>query len=164
MQEIRTDSELHLEVTGIRRDGRRRYDEDSKRALARACLQPGVSLAGMALKHGVNAKLLRKWVVSYQLASDAAMPALPPTRPMDAFVPVLLGDGSAERIAQGKRMPVRPAVAASPSTATVSMTPARLRVQMPNGVTFEFECTDRDTAMISTVIETLGRCNVSSGR
>jgi hypothetical protein len=43
MQEIRTDSEFHLVVTGTRRDGRRRYDEESKRSLARACLQPGVS-------------------------------------------------------------------------------------------------------------------------
>jgi transposase len=64
MQENRNDSELHLLVTGTRRDGRRRYDLQSKRALARACLQPGVSLEGMALKRGVNANLLRKWVVS----------------------------------------------------------------------------------------------------
>lgn len=64
MQENRNDSELRLLVTGTRRDGQRRYDLQSKRALARACLQPGVSLAGMALKHGVNANLLRKWVVS----------------------------------------------------------------------------------------------------
>ena len=58
MQENRNDSALRLLVTGTRRDCRRRYDLQSKRALARACLQPGVSLAGMALKHGVNANLL----------------------------------------------------------------------------------------------------------
>lgn len=40
MQE--TDSEFHLIVTGTRRDGRRRYDDDSKRALVKACLQPGI--------------------------------------------------------------------------------------------------------------------------
>lgn len=71
MQENRNNSELRLMVTGTRRDGRRCYDLQSKRELARACLEPGISLAGMALKHGVNANLLRKWVVSYQLASDA---------------------------------------------------------------------------------------------
>jgi transposase len=49
-----TDSEFHLVVTGMRRDGRRRYDDDSKLALVKACLRSGVSLAGMALKHGVN--------------------------------------------------------------------------------------------------------------
>jgi hypothetical protein len=36
MQEIRTVSEFQLVVTGFRRDGRRRYDEESKRSLARA--------------------------------------------------------------------------------------------------------------------------------
>lgn len=60
MQEIRTDSEFQLVVTRTGRDGRRRYDAESKRSLAKACLQPGVSLAGMALKHCVNANLLRK--------------------------------------------------------------------------------------------------------
>ena len=74
MQENRNDAELGLVVTSTRRDGRRRYDSQSKRRLAQACLQPGVSLAGMALKHGVNANLLRKWVVNYQRASTSAAP------------------------------------------------------------------------------------------
>ncbi len=43
MQENRNDSELGLVVTSTRRDGRRRYDSQSKRRLAQACLQPGVS-------------------------------------------------------------------------------------------------------------------------
>ena len=161
MHETRSDSEFHLVVTGTRRDGRRRYDKASKEALARACLQPGVSLAGMALAHGVNANLLRKWVVSYRLANDAT-PAMPFAAPMNAFVPVLLGDRCAETITQGKHKPIGPAVAEAPSTATASMPPARLRAQMPNGVTLEFECTGRDVGLISTVIETLGRCDVSS--
>jgi hypothetical protein len=80
MQETRIDSEFHLVVTGTRRDGRRRYDEDSKQALVRACLQPGVSLAGMALKHGVNANLLRKWVLGYQLERWARLPCRPQRR------------------------------------------------------------------------------------
>jgi transposase-like protein len=46
------DSELCLTVTGTRRDGRRRYDPRSKRRLALACLQPGVSLAGMRSSMG----------------------------------------------------------------------------------------------------------------
>lgn len=60
MQENRNESTLRLIVTGTRRDGRRRYDRQSKQALAKACLQPGLSLAGMALKHGGNANMLRQ--------------------------------------------------------------------------------------------------------
>lgn len=160
MQEIRTVSEFQLVVTGTRRDGRRRYDEESKRSLARACLQPGVSLAGMALKHGVNANLLRKWVVAYQLAPDVA--AMPDAAPLAAFVPVMLG--SSVPMVQGDRAPTRPTAAAIASATGLNMPPVCLRAQMPNGVTFAFECASGDAALITTVIETLGRCDVSPGR
>ena len=154
MQENRNDSELRLLVTGTRRDGRRRYDLQSKRALARACLQPGVSLAGMALKHGVNANLLRKWVVSYQLRSDAAAATVAMADPPDAFVPVVLTGSSATRI-------VKPMC---PAPDAVVIPPSRLRAQLPNGVTLEFDCTGRDAVLVSTVIETLGCCDVPSRR
>ena len=108
MQENRNNSELRLMVTGTRRDGRRCYDLQSKRELARACLEPGISLAGMAFKHGVNPSLLRKWVVSYQLASDAAAPAGAMETPADAFVPVVLSGSSASRI-EKHRCPAPPA-------------------------------------------------------
>jgi transposase len=45
--------------------GRRTYSKAGKRALARRCTEPGVSVARMALLHGVNANLLRRWVVKY---------------------------------------------------------------------------------------------------
>ena len=163
MQEGRTDSEFHLVVTGTRRDGRHCYDKASKAVLARACLEPGVSLAGMALRHGVNANLLRKWVVKYQLSSDATSP-LSPVSALSAFVPVLLADCGVATIARGKRTPIRPAVAKVPPPTTVSVPLARLRAQMPNCVTLDFECTASDAVLLSTVIETLGRCYVSSGR
>ncbi len=166
MQETRTDSEFHLIVTGIQRDGRRRYDKESKLALARACLQPGISLAAMALKHGINANLLRKWVANCQLGSNVARPTLPLADSVDAFVPVLLSNGRTGRIGQDMpmSMPIGPAVGAAASGATVSLPPTRLRAQLPNGATFEFECGSRDAALLATVIETLGRCDVSSER
>jgi transposase len=157
MQENHNDSGLRLMVTGTGRDGRRRYDLQSKRELARACLEPGVSLAGMALEHGVNANLLRKWVLSYQRAGDAAAPANAMADRADAFVPVVLGGSSATRI-EKQRCPALPAPGA------VVIPPARLRAQLPNGITLEFDCTGRDAVLVSTVIETLGRCDVPSRR
>jgi transposase len=161
MQENRNDSELRLMVTGIRRDGRRRYDRQSKQALAKACLQPGVSLAGMALKHGVNANLLRKWVVRYRLDNDAAVPAVPMGDPADAFVPVLLSSRTGTPIEKPRHTPMGPAI---PADAPENTSPPRLRAQLPNGVTLEFDCTGRDAALLSSVIETLGRCDVASRR
>jgi transposase len=102
----------------------------------------------MAQKHGVNANLLRKWVVRYQLACGVAVPAVAMEDRADAFVPVVLSKSSATRIEE-PRCPAPP---------------ARLRAQLPNGVTLEFDCTGRDAALVSTVIETLGRCDVPSRR
>jgi transposase-like protein len=49
-------------VVAHRRDGRCRYDPQVKQELVKRCLYPGVSVAAMAMRHGVNANLLRKWI------------------------------------------------------------------------------------------------------
>ncbi|TIV95360.1 MAG: IS66 family insertion sequence element accessory protein TnpB, partial [Mesorhizobium sp.] len=56
------EDEQKLRVRLVGRDGRRRYDPASKDRLVAACLEPGVSVSGLALEHGVNANLLRKWI------------------------------------------------------------------------------------------------------
>ena len=43
-------------------DRLRCYDRQAKRELIEASLQPGVSVAKLALMHGINANLLRKWI------------------------------------------------------------------------------------------------------
>lgn len=41
---------------------RRTYPDDFKTQVVAACLQPGVSMAAVALANGLNANLLRRWV------------------------------------------------------------------------------------------------------
>jgi transposase-like protein len=53
-------------IRGHKRDGRCSYDAGAKAELVRRCLQPGVSVAAMALAHGVNANLVRKWITLSQ--------------------------------------------------------------------------------------------------
>ena len=76
-------------LLGHKSNGRSIYDREAKRELVRRCLQPGVSLAATALAHGLNANLLRKWVVkqsgrsrsvarSPRLLAVAALPAAAP--------------------------------------------------------------------------------------
>lgn len=81
-----------LRVTRVLRNGRRRFDAASKDRLVSACLRPGVSISGLALAHGVNANLLRKWV-GKRLAEGSALPG--------SFVPVQLGDGGRKGDADG---------------------------------------------------------------
>ncbi len=102
-------------VVGRKRDGRNCYDPQAKRELIEASLQPGVSVAKLALTHGINANLLRKWIgkhqrqglVSGSLRSSAAMPA--------PFIPVV---------------PV--------STHRSPTRPPELAAQLPNGVRLEW--------------------------
>jgi transposase len=46
---------------GTRRRRRKHSDEFKADAVA-ACMQPGMSMAAVAMAHGVNANLLRRWV------------------------------------------------------------------------------------------------------
>jgi len=59
-------------LRGHKSNGRSIYDREAKRELVRRCLQPGVSLAATALAHGLNANLLRKWVVKQTGRSRSA--------------------------------------------------------------------------------------------
>ncbi|WP_172705796.1 transposase, partial [Variovorax paradoxus] len=56
-------------VVGRKSDGRGVYDEAAKKELIVACLKQGVSVARMAMEHGVNTNLLRTWITTYQRRS-----------------------------------------------------------------------------------------------
>jgi transposase len=49
-------------IKGHKSDGRCVYEAAAKRELVRRCRQPGISVAAMALAHGINANLLRSWI------------------------------------------------------------------------------------------------------
>lgn len=71
-------------VVGRKADGRRVYDPAVKRELVRRCLQPGVSVAAIALAHGLNANLLRLWITRSDDSADSA------SNRAEAVTPVLL--------------------------------------------------------------------------
>lgn len=82
-----------VDLMGRRR--RRRHSAEFKAAVIEECLRPGVSIAAVALAHGLNANMLRKWVIDgeHRLASAAvvAPPALDtPPPPTPSFVPLAL--------------------------------------------------------------------------
>src|SRR6202007_3028438 len=86
---ITPEEPLRLETVGVLRNGRRRYDAASKQRLVEACLQPDVSLASLALQHGVNANLLRKWVAAHRWQQSNVVAAGAIDRAAEAFVPVV---------------------------------------------------------------------------
>lgn len=138
-----------LEITGVKRDGRRRYDPASKERLIEACLRPGVSLASLALQHGVNANLLRKWVVRHRQAG------VPGVEPVAAPLP---DPGAFVRV-ETAALPAATGVGAiAVERAKPVMSSARLQARMPNGVTLSLEgC---DPQLVAAMIGALGHCDV----
>lgn len=80
-------------------DGRRRrriHSDEFKATVVASCLQPGMSMAAVAMANGINANLLRRWVRAAEMRGDAdqvrALPAPKQAAPatVTAFVPMTL--------------------------------------------------------------------------
>jgi transposase len=112
------------------RDGRRWFDPQAKRELIEASLRPGVSVAGLALEHGVNANQLRKWIRQHQRRQGEAPMVVAKVPTLPTFIPV---------VAAG--VPVR--------------TEHRLRATLRNGVEVDFGMTG--SAELPSLLQLLDR-------
>lgn len=79
----------HRLIVGHKRDGRACYDRQAKQELIAAGLRPGVSVARLALEHGINANLLRTWIRKHLDSQDQLHHSGLPTVAASAFVPVM---------------------------------------------------------------------------
>ena len=66
---------------------RRRHGATLKAQVLAECAQPGASVAGVAMSHGINANVVHKWRRLGGAKADVA--------PVPAFVPVALAPASA---------------------------------------------------------------------
>ncbi|MBK8319338.1 MAG: transposase [Betaproteobacteria bacterium] len=102
-------------VVSHKQDGRCCYDPQAKRELIEAGLQPGVSVAKLALMHGINANLLRKWIGKHLGQSFAGSSVKRTAERPAAFIPVVP--------VSAHRSPI---------------TPPELVARLPNGVRLEW--------------------------
>ena len=74
---------------------RRRHSEEYRAEVVIACQQPGVSVAAVALEHGLNANLVRRWIKEHAGQLEIARPPLDNAvaEPL-SVVPVTLESGS----------------------------------------------------------------------
>jgi transposase-like protein len=82
-------------------DGRCVYDKAAKAELVRRGQRPGVSIAKLALAHGVNANLLRKWIAQTPTSQASRSVALVPVRTGSAEPPSILDAGYLELVVAG---------------------------------------------------------------
>jgi transposase-like protein len=111
---------------------------------------PGVSVARMAMQHGVNANLLRAWISKWKTKSQSSQAirvrrAVSETATWDvqevpAFVPVqveAVAVSAADASSAMTAMPTKACGAASKSAAISVSVSMRIQVQLPNGISVD---------------------------
>src|SRR6201989_1502476 len=89
--------DTHEHRVSLARRRRRRYSAEFKADAVAACQQTGVSLAPVALARGLNANLLRRWVVeAEQTGSVPISQHRAPVESGGGFVPMPLTPSTAE--------------------------------------------------------------------
>lgn len=76
----------HMDTSGIElpsRRTRRRHAPEFREQVVQTCRQPGVSIAAVALANGLNANMVRKWVIDAE-ARPARVPTPGPVGPAPA--------------------------------------------------------------------------------
>lgn len=144
---------LPLRVTRVGVGGKRSFDPADKRRLVEACLRPGASLSGLALKAGVNANQLHKWVQARERGQPPIRHDVPVAS--SVFVPVVAIDEPTPVMASTPAS-LRATGAESPCVSPRSTRLARLSAHMPNGVKLELECSADDVAIVNAMVTALG--------
>ncbi|PPV39480.1 IS66-like element accessory protein TnpA [Ectopseudomonas oleovorans] len=77
---------------------RKSYPKSFKAQVVQECKQPGVSVAAIAMRHGINANVVRRWLPLYRDQPPAALPAFIPLkveshRPLETSVIIELPVG-----------------------------------------------------------------------
>ncbi|XUW93172.1 transposase (plasmid) [Burkholderia sp. M6-3] len=143
---------LPLRVTRVGAGGKRSFDPADKRRLVEACLRPGTLLSDIALKAGVNANQLHKWV----RADEQGRPSIVRDMPVasSAFVPVVAIDEPATVMAS---IPAsHHSTSAEPSCVSPRSTRlARLSAHLPDGVKLELECSTDHVAIVNAMVVAL---------
>jgi transposase len=162
-------------VVGRKSDGRGVYDEAAKRELIVACLKQRVSVARMAMEHGVNTNLLRTWIAAYQRRSAQVPVGGDIARTQDAAFVAIHVEGEQDqpqRAPQRERAVAVPAVAPTPAAAVAVIpnesslaapTPmVGLQVRLPNGV--QLDLGETSLQELPTLVQMLSRlpCSAST--
>ncbi|MEB0223799.1 IS66-like element accessory protein TnpA [Pseudomonas sp. 10S4] len=56
------------------------YPKPFKAQVVQECLQPGATLSSVAISHGINANVIRKWLPLYRDQLPVALPAFVPLK------------------------------------------------------------------------------------
>lgn len=110
-----------VEPLRVSRNGRRYFSEAHKVAVVEKCLVPGASVSAVALAHGFNTNLVRKWIAKHQARRALATAG--------ALVPVSLIDAPARSRRTSKARSSKRALQAASGAIEVEIGAARVIVR-----------------------------------
>ena len=58
------------------------YPKPFKAQIVQECLQPGATVSSVAIRHGINANVIRKWLPVYRDQAVTTLPAFVPVQPL----------------------------------------------------------------------------------
>jgi transposase len=118
-------------ASGVRvnRTGRRTYTLDYKLDVVRQCSEPGVSVAAVALAHGINANLVRRWIVRHQRARIDSTP-----KPRATLLPVTIEAATARLAARADDQVDAATKRRRPGAATIELEVYGARIHLRGGV------------------------------
>jgi transposase len=123
---MQSESGLGIGVERLRSNGKRVYALAHKRSVVEQCLMPGASVAGVALAHGINANLVRKWIDKHKAVGRLVSASL---------LPVTI-DGTELQATKHPR-PARPRPAASDPSCLIEVEVHDARVRLYGAVDAE---------------------------
>jgi transposase len=109
-----------LAAPAAKRMTRRTYPRQFKREVVAQCLAPGASVSAIALSHGINANVIRKWLP--QRGSRAATAA-------SAMLPVTIDSALSPAPARKRRAPAAPVRSRAP----IELSLAGATLRLPPG-------------------------------
>ena len=83
---------MHTIASAARTPKRRFYSPELKLQVVSACAQPGASIAGVAMQHGINANIVHRWLREHRQGTLANV--------AQTFVPVTLNAATEPAAAQ----------------------------------------------------------------
>ena len=111
-------------IDGVRvnRTGRRTFTREYKQELVAKCREPGVSASAMALAHGLNANVLRKW-----MRQQAPVPSATRSSPAAVLLPVTVAAATVKSAKHAAAVPT-PRRPASEGSIDIELNGARIRL------------------------------------
>ncbi|WP_309678662.1 transposase [Polaromonas sp.] len=102
---------------------RRTYAQQFKQEIVSQCLVPGASVSAIALSHGINANVIRKWLPRREPGTAAALATMLPVT-VEPVAQEVMGSGgnsiSPARIGNAPAAPAAPTAPKAPTAATAA--------------------------------------------